>query len=167
MTGKITLVVKEREESLWLQGWKSGWTRWRKVTRDWHDILLRYVLVHTRMRSDWFLTDISKSKSGLTRVTVFKDVGGPTLVGQVRNCVRRVVKSRELLMSRFFVEICHESKVTWLGYCKQSVDHCPIYLLWESSFKLFICCERHPPELFYYHLNSFTVDAISSKTFWI
>ena len=31
-----------------------------------------------------------------------------------------------------------------------------VSLLWESSCKLFIYCERHPPELFNYLLNSYS-----------
>ncbi len=42
---------REVQKEYLLQHWTSGWSRWRQMTQDWHDLLMWCTLVHTKMRS--------------------------------------------------------------------------------------------------------------------
>ncbi len=106
--------LKVKEE--YLQDWKSGWKRWREVTRDWHDLLLRHVSVHKVV----VRSIVHGYFQGLFRVSLYKEVGTPT-------------NDFSTLLSTHSV---------WLRIWRNPIS--PIYLLWESSCKLFIYCERHP-----------------------
>jgi hypothetical protein len=111
--------VKGRErgqEECVLHHWTSGWRSRHQMTQDWHDLLMRCTLVHTKMRSGRLVHGYFQSQF---RVSLYKEVDRPTHESIKREQVLTTVTND--FMTQYTIPI---DTTNWPSY--------PVGTMWKS-----------------------------------